>query len=111
MDGVCRQVRPVARDRSPKRRQRYRSWAKQSERFRLGLRLPGETLAEKPEGYELILGYRLTGLTPDELATQRADRWQIAVDLRNAIAEGVAAAHSEKAGWDKLDGMQVAEAG
>jgi hypothetical protein len=53
----------------------------------------------------------LTGLTPDEFANQRADRWQIAVDLRNAIAEGVAAAHSEKAGWDKLEGMQVAEAG
>jgi hypothetical protein len=53
----------------------------------------------------------LTGLTPDEYANQRADRWQIAVDLRNAIAEGVAAAHAEKAGWDKLDGMQVGEAG
>jgi hypothetical protein len=53
----------------------------------------------------------LTGLTPDELANQRADRWQIAVDLRNAIAEGVAAAHSEKAGWDKFAGMPVVEAG
>lgn len=45
------------------------------------------------------------------LAGDDARIWIRTLELRNAVAEGAAAARHEKAGWERLEQLPVVEAG